>query len=109
MNGLKSATLKKGVEVGHRTGQKVAIRVSNICTHFANRLCAPKCDTLRLLQKAEFDIDRLVQQRTSLGDAERETLENVRRATVAVYSCKAVLEKKVAQFARKSYFFSQRT
>ena len=100
MNGIKSATLRKGVEVGHRTGQKVAIRVSNICTHFANTLCIPKCDTLRLLQKAEFDIDRLVQQRTDLGDIERATLEKLKRATVAVYSCKAVLEKKVAEFAQ---------
>lgn len=100
MNSIKSSTLKKGVEVGRRTGQKVAIRVSNICTHFSNRLSTSKCDTLRLLQKAEFDIDRLVQQRTSLGDPERETLENVRRATVAVYSCKAVLEKKVAEYAQ---------
>ena len=100
MNGIKSATLKKGVEVGHRTGQKVAIRVSNICTHFANTLSTPKCDTLRLLQKAEFDIDRLVQQRTVLDDAERAILDKLKRATVAVYSCKAVLEKKVEEFAQ---------
>ena len=100
MNGIKSATLKKGVKVGHRTGQKVAIRVSNICTHFANSLCAPKFDTLRLLQKAEFDIDRLVQQRTDLRATERATLVQLKSATVAVYSCKAVLEKKVAEFAQ---------
>ncbi len=100
MNGIKSATLKKGVEVGHRTGQKVAIRVSNICTHFANSFCAPKCDTLRLLQKAEFDIDRLVQQRTDLRDTERVTLEKLKRSTVGVYSCKAVLEQRVAEFAQ---------
>lgn len=100
MNSIKSATLKKSVEVGHRTGQKVAIRVSNICTHFANRLCTPKCDTLRLLQKAEFDIDRLVQLRTDLEPPQRTLLQNLKKSTVAVYSCKAVLEKKVVQYAQ---------
>src|SRR5271167_1664482 len=100
MNSIKSAALKKGVEVGHRTGQKVAIRVSNICTHFANTLCTPKCDTLRLLQKAEFDLDRLVQLRTDLEPPQRTLLQNLKKSTVAVYSCKAVLEKKVVEFAQ---------
>jgi hypothetical protein len=52
------------------------------------------------LQKAEFDIERLVQQKTVLGDTEWAILDKLKRATVAVYSCKAVLEKKVEDFAQ---------
>jgi hypothetical protein len=85
--------------VGHRTGKVVVKRVNNICTQLANSLSAPKCDTLRVLQKAEYDIKQLLQVRTDLSNTQRVTLERLVAATVAVYSCKAVLEKKVGALA----------
>lgn len=57
MNNINSATLKKGVEVGQRTGQKVAIRATNLCTQFVNALSLPTFDALRLLQRSEYDLD----------------------------------------------------
>ena len=100
MTPINSATLRKGVEVGHRTGQKVAIRVRNICTHFANTLGTPKCDIFRLLQKTEHDLDRLAQIRTDLTESQVLCIEKLRKATVDVYSCKAVLEKPLADLVQ---------
>ena len=98
MNTINSATIKKGVEVSQRTGQKVATKVRNICTHFANTLGTPKCDVYRLLQKAEHDLDRLVQIRTDLTESQILCIERLKKATVDVYSCKAVLEKSLTGF-----------
>jgi len=100
MNTIKSATLKKGVEVGHRTGHKVAIRVRNIWTHFANMVGAPKCRTLRLLQKAEHDLDKVAQIRTDLTESQRLCFGKLKTATVDVYSCKAMFGKDVGEFAQ---------
>jgi hypothetical protein len=52
------------------------------------------------LQKTEFDIDRLVQQMMDIDDARRAILDKLKRAIVAVYSCKAVLERNVDEFAQ---------
>lgn len=99
MHNINSETIKKGVAVGHRTGKVVVTTVNNICTQLANSRSAPKCDTLRVLQKAEYCIKQIIQARTDLGNKQRVTLERLMAATVAVYSCKAVLEKKVGDLA----------
>src|SRR5277367_349391 len=102
MNTINSVTLKKGLEVGHRRGQKVAIRVRNIWTHFANTFGTPKYGTmLRLLQKAEHDLDRVVQIRTDLTESQRLCMGKLKTATVDVYSCNVMLEKEVGELAQR--------
>jgi hypothetical protein len=98
MNNINPATLKKGLEAGQKAGEKIVVQVSNLCTHFRNTFSPPKCDTLRLLQKAEFDLAQLC-TRTDLSNSQRTLLEKLRPAIRRMSSCKAIAEKKVGKLA----------
>lgn len=100
MDNLNTSALKKGVEVGQRTGQKVAIRVSNLCTQFVNALSLPKCDALRLLQRSEYDLDRLIKTRKDLAAEQLSMLQKLKISISAVVGSKAVLEQKVGELAQ---------
>src|SRR5579859_6156379 len=95
MDNISSSTLKKGVEVGQRTSQKVAIRLSNMCTQFVNALSLPKCDAMRLLQRSEYDLEHLMKTRKDLDAEKLGLLQKLKISVSGVIRSKAVLEKKV--------------
>jgi len=97
---MNAGALKKGVELGQKTVQKIAVKVGNIYTHLANCFDPSQCDTRHLLAQARYDLNRLVRTRKDLLTEQRQMFEKVKVATEAVLSNKAVQETEVGNVAQ---------
>ena len=92
----------KPLQMSAEAGQKVAIRVSNACTQFANAFSPPNCacDAFHLLRRSKYDLEHLLRTSKELVLEDPRIVYELTNSISRVVSSKAVLEKKVGELAQ---------